>query len=224
MSDKIFQIALVISFFTHSVVLLANSGLQLYTLDKKEVPVEITYVKTNPEVPDYKETPLPPREDIVKIVSRVSARAVPPPYINREDILKDNGALLSHKTDFIKPAVPKPDVTALKKKISLPPVDLNKIDNPSYLSYYQIVREKIRRSAYQGYTKTETGEVYLTFLIAKNGLLMDARLITEKSSPSEYLREVAFRSIRNASPFPLFPKELDYPQLSFNVIISFEIE
>ena len=132
--------------------------------------------------------------------------------------------MLSRNTDFVKPTVPKPDVTSIKKKISLPPVDLNKIDNPTYLSYYQIVREKIRRSAYQSYTKTETGEVYLTFLIAKNGSLMDVRLNAERSSQSAYLRDVAARSVRVASPFPFFPKELDYPQLSFNVIISFEIE
>jgi len=35
---------------------------------------------------------------------------------------------------------------------------------------------------------------------------------------------VAEKSIFDASPFPAFPKDLDYPELSFNVIISFQIE
>ena len=222
MTDRIFQITLLISFFAHSVVLLANSGLQFHSRDRRVVPVEITYVRN--KAPEYKETSLPQKEEILKMVSRISVKNLPPPFIRKEDMLKNNSAMLSRNTDFVKPTVPKPDVTAVKKKINLPPVDLNKIDNPSYLSYYQIVREKIRRSAYQSYTKAETGEVYLTFLIARNGSLMDVRLNPERSSQSVYLKEVASRSIRVASPFPLFPKELDYPQLSFNVIISFEIE
>ncbi|MFA5362101.1 MAG: energy transducer TonB [Candidatus Omnitrophota bacterium] len=223
MTDRIFQITFLISFFAHSVVLFANSGLQFHSRDRREVPVEITYVRN--KAPEYKETVLSKKEERLRMsAARISVKNMPPPFISKEDMLKNNSTMLSRKADFVKPTVPKPDITAVKKKINLPPVDLNKIDNPSYLGYYQIVREKIRRSAYQSYTKTETGEVYLTFLIARNGSLVDVRLNSERSSPSVYLKEVASHSIRVASPFPLFPKELDYPQLSFNVIISFEIE
>ena len=42
-------------------------------------------------------------------------------------------------------------------------------------------------------------------------------------SGNPYLRDIALRSIK-ASSFPNFPKELDYLQLTFNVVISFEIE
>ncbi len=222
MTDKVFQITLLISFLAHSAVLFASSGLPFHSLPRREAPVEITYVRN--KAPEYKKASLPAKEDILKMTSRLAVKNMPPPFISKEEIMQNSASMLSRKTDFVKPTVPKPDVTAVKKKINLPPVDLNKIDNPSYLSYYQIVREKIRRSAYQSYIKTETGEVYLTFLIARNGSLMDVRLNAERSSRSAYLKEVAARSVRTASPFPLFPKELDYPQLSFNVIISFEIE
>jgi TonB family protein len=66
--------------------------------------------------------------------------------------------------------------------------------------------------------------VYLSFIISTEGYLREVRLVEEKSSFSPYLREIALRSIKEASPFPDFPKELDYPQLTFNVVISFEIE
>jgi TonB family protein len=92
------------------------------------------------------------------------------------------------------------------------------------MSYYQLVREKIKRAAYQNYTGTEIGEVTISFVVSKDGSLKDLRLIADKSSPSEYLTEIALRSIREASPFPGFPQELDYPQLSFNLAITFEIE
>lgn len=224
MSNNIFTISLLISFLAHSAVLLVNTGKLLYLYRTREVPVEIIYMNKNLKLPQYKETAVPPKKDILKMSPWISSKDLPPPYINKEDILNSNVALLSRKTDFMKPSLSKPEVGAIKKKISLPPVDLNRIDNPSYLSYYQIVREKIRRAAYQSYTKTETGEVYLTFLLSKSGALIDERLIMDRSSTSEYLKDVASRSIKNASPFPPFPKELDYPQLSFNVIISFEIE
>jgi len=73
---------------------------------------------------------------------------------------------------------------------------------------------KIRRCAYQNYSRTETGEIYLSFVIGQDGSLRDLRLVEEKSTPNYYLRDIALRSIRAASPFPAFPKELDYPQLS----------
>jgi TonB family protein len=126
--------------------------------------------------------------------------------------------------EFSKPIFTNPEMTAFKKKISLPAIEMAKIDNPSYISYYQIVREKIRRSAYQNYTHNETGEVYVSFIISNDGYLKDVHLVEEKTTVNDYLKDIALRSIRDASPFPNFPKELDYPQLSFNIIISFEIE
>ncbi len=99
-----------------------------------------------------------------------------------------------------------------------------KIDNPSYISYYQTVREKIRRCAYQNYNRNEIGEVYISFIISNDGYIKSVRLINEKTTGNDYLKDTALRSVKDASPFPNFPKELDYPQLSFNIIISFEIE
>ena len=142
--------------------------------------------------------------------------------------LENNGLATnsqSHKPlGFSKPIFASSEITAIKKKITLPAIEMAKIDNPSYISYYQIVREKIRRSAYQNYTRNETGEVYVSFIISNDGYIKDVRLADEKTTANDYLKNIALRSIRDASPFPNFPKELDYPQLSFNIIISFEIE
>ena len=118
----------------------------------------------------------------------------------------------------------KPEIVSAKKKISFLSVDKEKAHNPTYTSYYQVVREKIKHAAYQGYTRTEMGEVYLSFVISSDGDLKQTRIVDDKSSFSPYLREIALKSVKNACPFPKFPKELDYPQLSFNVIVSFAIE
>lgn len=181
--------------------------------------MEVSYVKT-PEITQAKpKQAAPEREPPLKSPAKINvAKIAPPPFVE-----KPTSSL--SKTAFIKPISLKPDIIAVKKKITLPPVEMDKINNPSYINYYQIVREKIRRTAYQNYTRAETGEVYLSFIISRDGYLKEVQLNEEKSSGNSYLKEIASRSVKDASPFPVFPKELvDYPQLSFNVVISFEIE
>lgn len=112
---------------------------------------------------------------------------------------------------------------ALKKRITLPPVKSEKMKNPVYNSYYQIVREKIRNRAYNHYSRFETGDVYLTFVVTSDGRLREVKLIEEKSRAGGYLKEIALRSIRDSSPFSAFPSSLQFPELSFNVVISFEV-
>ena len=60
--------------------------------------------------------------------------------------------------------------------------------------------------------------------ITTSGQIKDAKINEEKSSTHSYLKEIAKKSIYDASPFPNFPKDLDFSELSFNVIISFEVE
>jgi len=223
LSDKGFLIAVVISLVTHGIILLQNPNLHLPTANKREEPVEVRYVQPYQEkqavTASTKESlPLPPTAKIT------AKKTLPPPFIEKGEVLKEKRESILKKPNFTKPAFMKTDVISVKKMITLPPVDMDKINNPSYINYYQIVREKIRRAAYQNYTRTDVGEVYLSFIISKAGNLRDLRLIEEKSSDNAYLRDIALKSIKAASPFPLFPDELDYPQLSFNVVISFEVE
>lgn len=231
LSDKAFAIALTLSVITHGVILFQSNRIDFNIFPKKDKePVsELRYIKPPEEKAiEFKESLQKKpenKEPFLKLTSKItSAKVTPPPAIDREGIFKKANKDAALKDFLMKPVMVKPDIISVKKKITLPPIDLDKIDNPSYISYYQIVREKIRRSAYQNYTRTETGEVYLSFLISQEGYLKAVHMIDEKSSPSPYLREIALRSIKDASPFPAFPKELDYPQLSFNVVISFEVE
>ncbi len=224
-SDRIFQLTILISLITHGVILFQNSSLSLFSANKNERRLEISYIKNPPQTKEAPKSIAPKREPFLKLPSKITAENMtPPPFIDRERIFKRNTGITSLNSVFNKPAFIKPDVIAIKKKITLPPIDVDKISNPSYIGYYQIVREKIRRAAYQNYTSQETGEVYLSFIISSDGDLAELRLVDEKSSPLSHLRAIALRSVKDASPLPRFPKELDYPQLSFNVVISFEIE
>ena len=225
-SNRIFQIAFLISLLTHGVILFQNSNLTLFPRNKKEQNLEVVYLRNPRETKEFQKNAISKKEAPLKLPLKITAdKRVPPPFIDKESIFKGRSAISQQRdTSFTKPAFIKTDIIAIKKKITLPPIDIDKINNPSYISYYQIIREKIKRAAYQNYTRSEVGEVCFSFIISNDGYLKEVRLKEEKSSSSPYLRQIALRSIKDASPFPNFPKELDYPQLSFNVVISFEIE
>jgi len=228
-SDRVFQITFLISLIAHSAILFQNPNLYNLSANKKGQNLEVKYVRVTKEseINQRIQKGLAKKELFLKLTSKITAeRRTPPPFVDsdRDSIFKKNNEEILRNPAFAKPAFIKPDIIAIKKKITLPPIDMDKINNPSYISYYQIVREKIKRSAYFNYTRTETGEAYVSFIISSDGHLKEIRLIEEKSVTSPYLKEIALRSVKDASPFPRFPKELDYPNLSFNVIISFEIE
>jgi TonB family protein len=227
-SNRIFQVAFLVSFIAHGVVLFQNVSFNFLPGQKKEKTVEFRYVRAHQAKLPAIATPAKRlREPFLKIPDKITvSRNIPSVLMKKEDAFSRPlaGSLPSRNADFAKPLLVKPDIIAIKKKISLPPIDMDKINNPSYISYYQILREKIKRAAYQNCAQEEVGQVYITFVISSYGILKDVRISDEKSSPNSYLREIALRSVKDASPFPNFPRELDYSSLSFNVLISFETE
>ena len=227
-SDKFFNSAIILSALAHIsfiAVQLPNIDFIKKTRQKKDI--NVVYLKNVP-APQYPQFPKNPaaRLPLARIPPKVTAAdtSLLAPLQRNQNSLKKMNEFAAKDPAIVKPFTLKPDIIPVKKKITLPPVEMSKITNPSYINYYQLVREKIRRSAYQGYSRTETGEIFLSFLISQDGTLKDIKLIEDKSTPSYYLRDIAMRSVKSAGPFPVFPKELNYQQLSFNVIISFEIE
>jgi outer membrane biosynthesis protein TonB len=226
--DKNFQFAFLLSLGLHGLAILPNPFSGLLPKPKKETNLQVKYLKPdlikNPAV----KTPISSakKEPFLSIPNKVVAKAKisPPPFVEREEVLKKIKPTRVNNSQVTKPVMANNDVISIKKRITLPPVDLDKMDNPTYISYYQLVREKIKRAAYQNYSRADAGDVFISFVISEDGYLKNLLLQQEKSCSNNYLKEIAIRSVKDASPFPNFPKELDYPQLSFNVIISFEIE
>lgn len=226
-SNRTLQIAFFMSLATHVVVVAQSPGYLFFSPQAVNKKIEINYIKLPKQEKLEAKRAVPLKnEPFLKLPERPGlGKRTPPPFVERAVLSKGTGKQLMPKTMlFDRPILIKPDIIAIKKKITLPAVGIGKINSPSYLSYYQIVREKIRRAAYRNYNRNETGEVYITFVVSSEGYLKDVRLVEDKSLASTYLKEVASSSVTAASPFPNFPKELDYSQLSFNVVISFEIE
>ncbi len=215
-SNKIFQIALIISILAHSSILIRYPQIWKHRINKAKKEIKFSYVK---EIHKVKRNVEPFLNENVPLKVNDN-KQIPPPFINKENL-----NFLDNQVNLDKPNITKPDVLSVKKRITMPEVDIEKnMKNPSYMGYYQLIREKIRKSAYLNYSHTQTGEIYVSFLVNRDGNLREAKFIEEKSTQSDYLKNISLNSVRQAAPFPAFPKELDYEQLSFNVVISYEID
>lgn len=216
-TDRSFKIALTLSLVAHVAIFFKFSQMSLLPKHRSINKVEVTYLQDKYPLPSLESyTQKLPKNSSYQTSSKEIAL---PPQVEKEPIFKDTKTVTARKPDFSKSRI-----VAMKKKVSLPSLNTEKITNPDYLNYYQLIREKIKQTAYKNYTRLVNGEVYLSFIILNSGDLKEIRIDSGGSSGNNYLKNVAERSIRESSPFPKFPKDLDYPELSFNVIISFEVE
>lgn len=95
-------------------------------------------------------------------------------------------------------------------------------EKPLYLAYYQGIREKIRKSAYAHYPHgVQRGEILLTFVLFSDGKLKEIGAKDENPFQNRRLKELAIRSVIDASPFPPFPEGFKRPLVPFRVMITF---
>jgi TonB family protein len=214
--EKTFQIALCVSILVHAVALYQIPQMKL-TVQESPQQLEVTYQKLKDVREDLKL--LTKKLEETKELHRDKIHVVKTPK-SETSIFKD-----SFLVKKIQALQSKPNLAKLEtqKKMSIKPTLESKMDNPLYNDYYQKIRDKIKRRAYKNYTKYEVGEVYLSFMIASDGSLKAIKIFKDKSSPNEFLQEITLRSVQDAAPYPKFPADLAYPELSFNVIISFEL-
>lgn len=150
---------------------------------------------------------------------------------NNEQFLSDGTVPVSLVKD--KPALPfgmlferKPDHMRnmeLNHKVAIMPISSEKINNPVYSAYYQMVHDRIEERVNANYDKIEAGVVYLTFIVDAHGNLLEAQIVPEKTDASEHLQERALKSLKEASPFPPFYKGMNLTEYPFNVEIEYQV-
>jgi outer membrane biosynthesis protein TonB len=92
-----------------------------------------------------------------------------------------------------------------------------------YLGYYQAIREKIRKRLKANYTNnSDIGDVNIVFTLNSDGSLVSVDTAPAVSPADQALAGVACSSIREAAPFPPFPKAISLPKMAFNLIVSFK--
>lgn len=220
MEDKIFRIAIIFSLVLHLGVFVR------FYMTKKELDI----FKKSPEMAYKIERPAQKASESEVLVRQVESMApkkdvmgVPPPpqpppqksFFKEAEDMADHFKMFDRKPERIKGI-------KVTKEVAVPMLKSEKINTPSYVTYYQIVRDRIRDRAYTNYTKLSVGEVYLTFIIRSDGALMELQILPEKTTANEFLNDVGVKSVKEAGPFPPFPQDLNYPELTFNVSISFQ--
>lgn len=229
-TDRIFLNTFLLSLCVHGIILSQKPNFTFISGNIKTRKIEINYLNNSRRderlMQQAKIAEMRHKQEEMFNLSQKSsvAKTSVPPFVDKKNIFKITRESMLQDSDFVKPTLTKSDFIEIKKKITFHEVEKHKSYNPVYISYYHIVREKIKRAAYQNYTRTEMGEVFLSFVISNDGNLKDFRIVEGKSLDSPYLKALALKSVKDAAPFPKFPKDLDYSQLSFNVIVSFEVE
>jgi TonB family protein len=89
-----------------------------------------------------------------------------------------------------------------------------------YITYYKLINEILRDAVIYPSDFSE-GEIALTFILNADGSLVNVDVLQDTSYNNNSLRETAKQIVKNAAPFPPFPKELRQNQLSFNVVFCF---
>ncbi len=222
--EKAFRLSLVISVLMHLVGLASLFYANMDYTRRNEKIVEIVYQiqarKTKPVKPftgrgvrslQPKAGPLAP-----KILSKRETLATP--FVKTAQ--KQPVSLDSDRKEWRRSPLHEG-----KRFVSVPLLDSGKISNPKYLNYHEHIRNRIRSRAYLyvDNPQFDVGEVYLTFVLLADGALKQIKIIDQKTAANDYLRMVGLRSVKESSPFPPFPEDLEYPELSFNVIISFKV-
>lgn len=233
MGNRLFYGSLAVSFAVHAAFI---TGSSLFTqniriFEKSVRTIEVTYdalkndarpqpqsVFKDAQLVKPKEPPVAPPVD-VKVLSR------------KYDVFSSFQSGLKEMTKSTPRvefgAKDSPDIKSFggERKITVPLLQSEKITNPKYLSYTQTIRQRIKQRAYYyadnpGFA---SGEVYLTFVLSSSGTLEGVKIIREKTHSNAYVQNIGTRSIEESAPFPPFPPDLAFPELTFNVVISFEL-
>ncbi len=99
---------------------------------------------------------------------------------------------------------------------------LNNINNKDYMTYCQLIRERIRQkieSTYVNYYRE--GDVNLSFTLKFDGSLLELNVMPD-STKDKKLLDIVTSCVKKASPFPKFPGALSLPKASFCLLISFK--
>jgi len=226
--NKSIQLAVLISLLLHFIIFLSApySGV----LPKKELfkPIKVEYFKIKEipkkivgQKPGTQIYPPMAPESLPELKKDDIAKPFPAPAAKQEQIKKEEATVETIGSEG------RAVIGSKSKKFETVINDeKDKGRKATYIGYYRSVREKIRYYADKNYLREGSisqGEVFLSFIVASNGELLHIMIIDNKSVDDLLLRDIAINSIRDAAPFSAFPQGMNQYQITFNVVISFEL-
>jgi len=201
-----FKVALVVSLSVHSIFLSAGKFFSNKTLESKENKVEITYLLTETvreKIPERIIENLPEKYDLEK---KKTEEKNQPKKDTPDEVIKES----AHEA-------PAEKVAYLEEEA------LKQLEN--YIQYYELIRERIKKHVAAKYRDSRSeGSVDVTFVVNRRGELEKLQLDQKNSTKDPRLVKTALKSIKDASPFPVFPESLDKQELVFSIAIVFKKE
>ncbi|PIV39431.1 MAG: hypothetical protein COS29_02640 [Candidatus Omnitrophica bacterium CG02_land_8_20_14_3_00__42_8] len=239
--NKTFQLAVLISMLLHFAIFLSAPYTGVVPKKYFIEPIKVTYFK--PEELEEKE---PPKKPEKLAGQRIGSNQLPPPIlpealpeVTKEDIVNQPLAPRSlAKPEHVRKEEPTVETIGSgsgsraviggkgRKFEAVVNEETDSGKKATYIGYYRLVREKIRYYADRNYIKegsASQGEVFVSFTITSKGELLHIMIMDNRSAKDLLLRDIAINSVRDASPFPAFPQGMNQYQITFNVIISFEL-
>jgi hypothetical protein len=220
MAENFIVKAAVISLAAHSAMLFftyvhkINDSQYKATRQKR---IEISYKPTYERAPDIHEYPIKPAQALdLNNNQRFSSNGTIPVSVINDKQMLPFGMMYERKPQEMR-------AMELSRKESITPIKSEKINNPVYAAYNEMVRERIKERVYANYDRMERGSVYLTFLVDAHGRLEVAKIIPEKTNASQHLQDIALRSLHEASPFPPFLKGMSLTEYPFNIQIQYQV-
>jgi len=220
MTENLLFKALFISLAAHTAVLCITFFSRINDPHYKAIrrnQIEISYKPSYRRAADIREYPIRPAHhlDLSNNSNFFSDRTIGVNLVKARPMLPF-GMFYERKPDPMR-------TMGLSHRVSITPIKSEKINNPVYAAYNEMVRERIKEKVYANYDKMERGSVYLTFLLDEHGVLKAAQIIPEKTDASEHLQEISLRSLREASPFPPFLKGMNLTEYPFNIEIQYQV-
>lgn len=227
-----FPIALSVSLVIHLSLIFSLSALGIIPNQAPLNEIEINYYPTKSKSALIEEKT--PRDITQKNLDAIKPNE--PIILSHGNKIPENGIsaptadmqeLFLRAKDFSqKPSLPKTEFlvkNTIKLSPALDPGSSGKLSQaPAYLTYGNYVRERIRRCLYSRFSRIDDkGVVALRFSILTDGSLSDSLIIDEKSSSSSRLKQIALDGLKDASPFPRVPEELNGQDVTYTVFIHF---
>jgi TonB family protein len=206
MKNKAFGNALILSIALHFLVITPLYGFVIF---KEAIDIK------KPMVVDYIAVKEMPKMEVRKANVQAAAKET-----KRIELSKDVAQKTAAKKTEAKKAPCK--ISPAKSRIAQKTEAKIKATK-DYVSYYQLIREKIRNRLKDNHrTYYREGDVRLIFTLKSDGSLASVEVDELGSVNNQTLFDIAVRSVREAAPFPPFPKALSLPKMSFDLMVTFK--
>ena len=233
MSDIIFRSAILVSLMLHVGFIAYFSRAEARETRQPVKSMEVVYYSSAPEVKHspqsnekYKDIKIvkEKKKDVLKVDIMSQQQS---PFASLKNHKVKDVSKLKEKVKFSKKIyMPKIETFESKRQMAIPSVRAEKIVNPDYLKYISNLRQKIIKQAYKytNHPDFSAGEVHVSFLVSSRGRLKAVRVVPEKTRADVGVQRLALRSINDIkNTIPPLPEVLNYPELSFNIEIIFEV-